>query len=214
MVAVLGIESVDGYGRPAAAALLGLLAVVLMGSVMVLPRAVRVFDAAAQDAAPGRVVTVLSFNTEWNSSYCGQGGKAGDANESMDSHANAPFILKAVKLLSDLNQGETPPAAVFSYWVLSDVFDESSGPSGSYILGKNGGQLPFGEVFGLMTAQGMRKAAFNAFKMLNMTGPVRLSSAGGVMTVTGRPSRRTRLGRARRSHSDARRGSGEISTAS
>jgi hypothetical protein len=52
---------------------------------------------------------VLSFNTEWNSSYCGQGGKAGDANESMDSHANAPFILKAVKLLSDKNQGETRP---------------------------------------------------------------------------------------------------------
>jgi MYXO-CTERM domain-containing protein len=63
--------------------------------------------------------------------------------------------------------------------VLSDVFDESSGPSGSYILGKNNGQLPFGQVFGLMTAQGVRKAAFNAFKMLNMLGPVRLMSGGG-----------------------------------
>ena len=52
---------------------------------------------------------VMSFNTEWNSSYCGQGGKPGDANESMDSHANAPFILKAVKLLSDKDQGDTPP---------------------------------------------------------------------------------------------------------
>lgn len=122
---------------------------------------------------------VLSFNTEWNSSYSGQGGLSGDVVTSMDNNWNVGFILKGAKLLSDKNSGNTPPVAVFSYWVLSDVFDESSGPSGSYILGHNSGQLPFGQVFGLMTAQGMRKAAFNAFKMLNMLGPVRLKSAGG-----------------------------------
>ena len=63
--------------------------------------------------------------------------------------------------------------------MLSDVFDESSGPSGSYILGKSNGNLPFGQVFGLMTVQGVRKAAFNAFKMLNYLGPKRLQSSGG-----------------------------------
>jgi xylan 1,4-beta-xylosidase len=123
--------------------------------------------------------TVKSFNTEWNSSFSGQGGKPGDATESMDSQANAAFILKGVKLLSDKNQGETPPLDVFSYWVASDIFDESSGsPSGSYILGQ-GGNLPFGQVFGLMTFQGVRKAAFNGFKMLNYLGPKRLMSGGG-----------------------------------
>jgi MYXO-CTERM domain-containing protein len=122
---------------------------------------------------------VMSFNTEWNSSYSGQGGGAGDAVMSMDNHWNVGFILKAAKLLSDRNSGSTPPLSVFSYWVLSDVFDESGGPSGSYILGQQGGQLPFGQVFGLMTFQGIRKAAFNAFKLLNYTGPVRLLSAGG-----------------------------------
>jgi xylan 1,4-beta-xylosidase len=122
---------------------------------------------------------VLSFNTEWNSSYSGQGGLAGDNVTSMDNNWNVGFILKGAKLLSDKNSGNTPPLAVFSYWVLSDVFDESSGPSGSYILGHSSGQLPFGQVFGLMTAQGVRKAPFNAFKMLNMLGPVRLLSGGG-----------------------------------
>src|SRR5215471_601704 len=122
--------------------------------------------------------TVKSFNTEWNSAYSGQGGNPGPSNESMDSHVNAPFILKSVKLLSDKNQGNTPPLDVFSYWVVSDFFDESSGPSGSYILGQ-GGNLPFGKVFGLMTFQGVRKAAFNAFKMLNYLGPTRLLSGGG-----------------------------------
>src|SRR4029077_10382941 len=39
--------------------------------------------------------------------------------------------------------------------------------------------LPFGQVFGLMTFQGVRKAAFNAFKMLNYLGSKRLMSGGG-----------------------------------
>ncbi|HVT07381.1 MAG TPA: carbohydrate-binding protein, partial [Polyangia bacterium] len=121
---------------------------------------------------------VMSFNTEWNSSYCGQGGKPGDANESMDSHANAPFILKAVKLLSDKDQGDTPPLSVFSYWVLTDVFGESGSDTGMYIQ-QQGGNLPFGAVFGLMTFQGIRKAAFNGFKMLNYLGPTRVLSGGG-----------------------------------
>ena len=133
----------------------------------------------AQIASGGyTTATVKSFNTEWNSAYSGQGGNPGDANLSMDNHWNAGFILKGVKLLSDKNQGDTPPLDVFSYWVLSDVFDESGGPSGSYILGQ-GGNLPFGRVFGLMTFQGVRKAAFNAFKMLNYLGPRRLMSGGG-----------------------------------
>jgi len=123
--------------------------------------------------------SVMSFNSEWNSSYSGQGGGTGDDVTSMDNNWNVGFILKSVKLLSDKNSGSTPPLNVFSYWVLSDVFDESSGPSGSYILGQSNGNLPFGQVFGLMTAQGMRKAAFNAFKMLNQLGPVRLMSSGG-----------------------------------
>lgn len=120
---------------------------------------------------------VKSFNTEWNSSYSGQGGGQGDAVTSMDNHWNVGFIVKSAKLLADNDSGDTPPLDVFSYWVLSDVFDESSGPSGSYMLGHTA--QPFGQVFGLMTVQGMRKAAFNAFKLLNYTGPKRLSVSGG-----------------------------------
>ncbi len=52
---------------------------------------------------------VLSFNTEWNSSYSGQGGNPGDAVMSMDNHWNVGFILKSAKLLSDKDSGETPP---------------------------------------------------------------------------------------------------------
>jgi MYXO-CTERM domain-containing protein len=39
--------------------------------------------------------------------------------------------------------------------------------------------LPFGEVFGLLTYQGVRKAAYNAFRMLNYLGSERLRVSGG-----------------------------------
>jgi xylan 1,4-beta-xylosidase len=122
---------------------------------------------------------VLSFNTEWNSSYSGQGGGTSDVVVSMDNQWNAGFILKAVKLLADRSVDGSAPLSVFSYWALSDIFDESNGPAGSYMLGQNGGNLPFGSVFGLITAQGVRKASFNAFKMLNRLGPLRLAASGG-----------------------------------
>jgi MYXO-CTERM domain-containing protein len=127
---------------------------------------------------------VKSFNTEWNSSYSGQGNQNGPATTSMDNHWNVGFIIKGAKLLADKDSGDTPPIDVFSYWVLTDVFDESSGTDGMY-MSKNNGNTPFGQVFGLMTFQGMRKAAFNAFKLLNYTGPNRLSVSGGADTSGG-----------------------------
>jgi xylan 1,4-beta-xylosidase len=122
---------------------------------------------------------VMSFSTEWSSSYAGQGGGTSDVVVSMDNQWNAGFILEAVKRLVDRTLDGTPPLSVFSYWALSDIFDESRGPSGSYMLGQEGGNRPFGSVFGLITAQGLRKASFNAFKMLNRLGPLRLASSGG-----------------------------------
>jgi xylan 1,4-beta-xylosidase len=127
---------------------------------------------------------VKSFNTEWNSSYSGQGGGTGDAITSMDNHWNVGFIIKAAKLLADKDSGDTPPIDIFSYWAFTDVFDESSGTDGMY-MSKNSGNTPFGKVFGLMTFQGMRKAAFNAFKLLNFTGPKRLYVSGGADTSGG-----------------------------
>ena len=128
---------------------------------------------------------VKSFNTEWNSSYNGQGGHVGDVITSMDNHWNVGFILKAVKLLADKTSGDKPVAEVFSYWALTDVFDEGSGTDGIHMTSKSNGNLPFDGVFGLMTFQGMRKASWNAFKMLNYTGSKRLQSSGGTGTQDG-----------------------------
>lgn len=128
---------------------------------------------------------IESLNTEWNTSYAGQGGNTADNCVSMDTHANAAFILKSVKLLADQNKGDKPPLSIFSYWAVSDVFGEANGDAGSYIQQQGGGTLPFGSVFGLLTYQGVRKAAYNAFKMLNYTGSKRLAVTGGKGTSDG-----------------------------
>jgi xylan 1,4-beta-xylosidase len=128
---------------------------------------------------------VKSFNTEWNSSYSGQGGQVGDATMSMDNHWNVGFILKGSKLLADKTSGNTPAIEAFSYWVLTDVFDEDGGTDGIHMTSKSSGNTPFDGVFGVMTFQGMRKAAFNAFKLLNYTGTKRYSVTGGSGTSDG-----------------------------
>ena len=123
---------------------------------------------------------LFSINSEYNSTYSGSGGNLQYPNVvSMDSHINGAFVTKAVKLiLDDYTSGQYALPDVLSYWTISDVFDECpSNNLGSYIEFHN--YVPFGEVFGLINYQGLRKATFNAFKMLHMTGPVRLSLTGG-----------------------------------
>jgi xylan 1,4-beta-xylosidase len=121
---------------------------------------------------------VKSLNSEFNSTFGGQGGNTSPNCVSMDSNVNAPFIAKAAKLISDRTQGNAAALDVLSYWTASDIFDE-----GSYIQNHNG--LPFGQVFGLLNYQGIRKAAFNGFKMLNYLGPKRLRVTGGTGTADG-----------------------------
>jgi xylan 1,4-beta-xylosidase len=116
---------------------------------------------------------LYSMNTEYNSSYSGQGGNTGANCISMDSHVNAPFIVKCMKLiLDDHTAGTYQVPDVMSYWAISDVFDE-----GSWYAGHS--TTLFGQVFGLINQHGIRKAAFNAHKLLHMMGTTRLQLTGG-----------------------------------
>jgi hypothetical protein len=97
----------------------------------------------------------------------------------MDSHLNAPYVVKCVKLiLDDQLNGVCKLPEVLSYWVLSDVFDEAGSNNGNSWIALNN-YIPFGRVFGLINYQGVRKATFNAFKLLHMTGTTRIALTGG-----------------------------------
>lgn len=69
-----------------------------------------------------------------------------------DMEFTAPFILRNIKRV----QGKVDS---FSYWTHSDVFEEQG-------IAKK----PFENGFGLININGLRKAAFNSYVMLNMLG--------------------------------------------
>lgn len=128
---------------------------------------------------------MYSLNTEYNSSWAGQGGNTGANCVSMDSHVNAPFVAKCVKLiLDDHTAGTYLPPDVLSYWAISDVFDEQPPNNGGSFI-ENHNKVPFGQVFGLINYQGIRKATFNSFKLLHTMGTSRLSLTGGSGTADG-----------------------------
>jgi xylan 1,4-beta-xylosidase len=127
---------------------------------------------------------LFSLNTEYNSTYAGAGGNTSANCYSMDNHKNAPFIVKSVKLIiSDCIGGSYRYPDVLSYWALSDCFDEWWGGSDCYIEGNK--NIPFGQVFGLINYQGIRKAAFNAFAMLHQMGTIGLQLTGGSRDADG-----------------------------
>jgi xylan 1,4-beta-xylosidase len=130
------------------------------------------------DIQSSGIQNLVSVNSEWSSSYSGQGGGTADTVVSMDNHWNAPFIVKTVKSLADQIQGNTPPLEIFSYWTVSDIFNE-----GYWVPSHS--NIPFSAIFGLMNFQGVRKAAWNGFKMLNYLGASRLTATGGTGTADG-----------------------------
>jgi xylan 1,4-beta-xylosidase len=144
-----------------------------------LPTNIRDDNRARSDVIKNIGRNLFSLNTEWNSSYSGQGGNPVPDCYSMDNHRNASFITKAVKLIvSDCVGGGYRYPDALSYWVISDCFDEWWGNnSNCYIEGNN--NVPFGQVFGLINYQGIRKAAFNAYAMLHKMGTIGLQVTGG-----------------------------------
>jgi xylan 1,4-beta-xylosidase len=143
------------------------------------PAAIQTDNEARSNVIKSSGKTLFNINSEYNSSYSGQGGNTVLNCISMDSHVNAPFITKSIKLiLDDYTAGTYQLPDVLSYWTISDCFNESgTGGGQSYI--ENHKDIPFAEVFGLINYQGIRKAAFNAYKMLNLMGTTRLSLTGG-----------------------------------
>jgi xylan 1,4-beta-xylosidase len=108
-----------------------------------------------------------NLQTEWNASA---------RYNYFDDEANASFVVKSIhSLFSDMNQGAEPPD-VFSFWTVSDIFEENNLTSTSAYAG----------AMGLILRQrDAKKPAYNAFKMLHMLGDSSLALTGGTKNTTG-----------------------------
>lgn len=105
--------------------------------------------------------------TEWNASA---------RYNYFDDEANASFVVKSIhSIFPEMNQG-APPPDVFSFWVVSDIFEEGNLSNTSAYAG----------AMGLMLRQrDAKKPAYNSFKMLHMLGDSSLTLTGGTTSDRG-----------------------------
>ncbi|MDB5105942.1 MAG: glycoside hydrolase [Fibrobacteres bacterium] len=108
-----------------------------------------------------------NLQTEWNASA---------RYNYFDDEANASFVVKSIhSLFADQNQG-APPPDVFSFWVISDIFEENNLSSTSAYAGAMGM---------ILRQRDAKKPSFNAFRMLHMLGDSTLSVTGGTTSDRG-----------------------------
>ena len=90
--------------------------------------------------------------TEWSSSYSPR-------DPIHDTYQNATFVLHTLKKTE-------PITTSMSYWVFTDIFEESGVP-----------QTPFHGGFGLMNMQGIKKPTYFVYEYLNQMGDTELVNA-------------------------------------
>lgn len=101
------------------------------------------------------------YFTEWSTSY-------NPRDPIHDDYLSAAFILDKLKKTEGGAQS-------MSYWTYTDLFEEAGPPPSSF----HGG-------FGLLNREGIRKAAFFAYKYLNELGPQELAGSGPRSILTRR----------------------------
>lgn len=99
------------------------------------------------------------YFTEWSTSY-------NPRDVVHDSYISAAYILSKLKGTEGIAQG-------MSYWTYSDLFEEPGPPT-----------APFEGGFGLMTPQGVRKAAWFAYKYMHELGDAQIKTADAQSWVT------------------------------
>ncbi len=98
-----------------------------------------------------------------------------------DRESSASFIVKTLHMLLD-NGANYPPPLMYSFWTLSDIFEEENKWSGSkpmaYESGGSYGMLTIGDSV-VPNSWDLEKPSFNAYKLLHKMTDTRISLAGG-----------------------------------
>lgn len=109
------------------------------------------------------------YYTETGSSYVVFGGTHGYL-KSHDTAQSASFALQSIHNL--LDNGSTPPPDIWSYWVISDIWEEG--------FQEPGDKLAFYGIMGMILRKDdIYKPAYHAFEMLNKMGDNRIDFNGG-----------------------------------
>lgn len=102
----------------------------------------------------------------------------------IDNEQSASYVAKAIHLLNLNDTTAYPPPYVFSWWVISDLYEETNG---------TGASVAFSGCYGLMTrgtpaiqqSWDVRKPVFNAYMLLHRLGDYKVSCTGGTTASPG-----------------------------
>jgi xylan 1,4-beta-xylosidase len=126
------------------------------------------FHAAIMNIVRGDTFTGDVFVTEWGPTYS-------LGNVQSDNEVAASYVAKVIHLL---DSGTLAPPAGFSYWTLSDLYEENDTGTNTAFRGGNFGLLLKGDPQ-IAASFDVAKPAFNAFRLLHLMGDVQLSTTGG-----------------------------------
>lgn len=131
-------------------------------------------------------IAVTEFGPTWEFGLLG--GAMEPAWEPQETNQGAAFVAQ---VYSDIAQrcakDKKRFPATYSWWTLSDVFDEGYEDSGDYAAEKK----PFIGAMGLVSRESIKKPAYNAYQFLNRLGDEQLSlTVDGPGHVGGMAARR------------------------
>jgi xylan 1,4-beta-xylosidase len=129
----------------------------------------RLFHHTMVDMLKSNNFTGQLFNTEFGSDY--------SPAVNRDNESSASFIAKTIHLIGT-DTAAYPPPFSYSWWALSDLYEEINvGPATAYREG-NYGLLLKGDP-SIPESFDVAKPAFNAFRLLHMMGDTQIATTGG-----------------------------------
>jgi len=94
-----------------------------------------------------------------------------------DEESSASCMAKTIQMLMDMGPGYPPPTA-YSFWVLSDIFEEWDARPATALKNEEFGLMMRGDP-AIPASFDMPKAVFNAYKLLHRLGDRRVALTGG-----------------------------------
>ncbi len=129
-------------------------------------------------------VAVTEFGPTWEFGLRGVGMEPNW--EPQETSQGAAFVAQVYTDIAkrSAREGRRFPIA-YSWWTLSDIFDEGYEDPEDYVLEQN----PFMGAMGLISREGIKKPAYNAYKFLAQMGGEQLRSHDANAGWCGRPCR-------------------------
>jgi len=141
------------------------------------PSIVNDFHKAIIDQCNAYSFSGLILNTEYGPSYT-------QGKWLHDNEMAASFTAKMIYLLNSNDTATYPPPYCFSWWALSDIYEETNNTSASCAFSGCYGLLTRGDA-SISRSWDVAKPAFNAFKLLHRLETYKLSCTGGTTSSPG-----------------------------